>query len=469
MLNTYIISAVLAFIAFAAALHALLHMRDSKSAFGWVAFCLFLPLVGPAVYLIFGINRINERAKRKFRKDEEEEELSDPQLESLVVEYHAIAEIGYRLTKRGLRSCDNIEILENGEALYPAMLDAISKATDRIFLSTYIFANDETGDKFIQALNEAKARGVAVNIIVDSMGEFYSRPRIGYKLRKAELDFQRFNPIKLLPPSININMRNHRKILTIDGKVAFTGGQNIGDRHLLRKPKNPKRTTDLHFRLTGKIVDDLEQTFVNDWNQCRVDHSMDFPMPASRANPDADIWTRLILDGPNQNLDKLNELLLGLFSAAKSRLWIMTPYFLPGADLVGAMVGARLRGVDVKVFLPERSNIHIARWATQHTLGYFLEKDIAIFFQPAPFIHTKAILIDDNYSLIGSANLDPRSLRLNFELVVEVFSKAFNKQLSAYFAIRLKSAIQVGQSRLTTRSFPKRIRDGLSWLFTPYL
>ena len=468
MLNTFIVSALLAFIALTAGLHALLNKRDSKSALGWVAFCLFLPLIGPVVYLIFGINRINERAKRKFQ-EHEGEELTDPHSESKAAEYRALSAIGYRLTERGLRTCSNIEILENGEALYPVILDAIDKAATRIFLSTYIFANDETGDQFVSALKNAKTRGVDVKIIIDGLGEFYSLPRIGKKLSRAGLEFQRFNPIKLLPPSLNINMRNHRKILSVDGRVAFTGGQNIGDRHLLNKPRNPKRTTDLHFRLTGKIVDDLEQTFVNDWNQCKVKDELNVTALPGKPGPDTNIWTRLILDGPNQNLDKLNELLLGLFSAAKSRIWIMTPYFLPGMDLVGAMVGARLRGVEIIVFLPERSNIHLARWATQHTLFYFLEKDIKVLFQPAPFIHTKAILIDDNYSLIGSANLDPRSLRLNFELVVEVFSHDFNKQLSDYFDIRLQSAIPVTKSRLTARSFPKRIRDGLAWLFSPYL
>jgi len=468
MLNTIVISAALAIIAFAAGSHALLNKRDSKSAFGWVAFCLFLPFIGPLVYLVFGINRINERAQRKFHK-EEDEELKSPLSVAKIAEYHTLSTIGHRLTGRDLQSCNSIDILENGEELYPDMLAAIDQATDRIFLSTYIFANDETGDKFVAALNNAKARGVDVRVIIDGMGEFYSLPRIGNKLQTCELKIQRFNPISLLPPSLNINMRNHRKILTVDGRVAFTGGQNIGDRHLLTKPRNPKRTADLHFRLTGKIVDDLELAFVNDWNQCQANSSLDLPTSANRTNSDADVWSRLILDGPNQNIDKLNELLLGLFSAAKSKIWIMTPYFLPGMDLIGALVGARLRGVDIKIFLPERSNIHLAHWATHHTLRYFLEKDIEIYFQPNPFIHTKAILIDDCCSVIGSANLDPRSLRLNFELVVEVFSKEFAARLQQYFLVKLQSAIAVNGSRLKTRSLAKRIRDGLAWLFTPYL
>jgi cardiolipin synthase len=147
----------------------------------------------------------------------------------------------------------------------------------------------------------------------------------------------------------------------------------------------------------------------------------------------------------------------------------MTPYFLPGPDIVAALLGARLRGVDVRIILPSKNNIFLVHWANQNILSYFLEKDIAIYFQPPPFAHTKAIIIDDNYSLIGSANLDARSLRLNFELGVEIFDAGLNGRLADYLQTRAAAARRVEAEQLQSISFPVRIRNALAWLFSPYL
>ena len=147
----------------------------------------------------------------------------------------------------------------------------------------------------------------------------------------------------------------------------------------------------------------------------------------------------------------------------------MTPYCLPFPELIGALQAAILRGVDVKILLPQRTNIHLAHYAGQHNLRHILAKDIPIYFQPAPFIHTKAILIDENYSLIGSANLDPRSLRLNFELGVEIFSEKFSQQLSTYFLRHIEMAEKLDKAALNNTPFLLRLRNALAWLFSPYL
>jgi len=192
-------------------------------------------------------------------------------------------------------------------------------------------------------------------------------------------------------------------------------------------------------------------------------------IPSNHNKTESDIWTRLIPDGPNDDLDKLTNLLVGVMSTAKKRIWIMTPYFLPSLDLVGALVAAELRGVDVRILLPEKTNIHLAHWAALHNLRFILDRDLKVYIQAAPFIHTKAILIDSDYTLIGSANLDPRSLRLNFELVVEVFSREFAKKISDYFDTCLSKAEPLDEKRL--KSLPRwmKVRNGLAWLFSPYL
>jgi cardiolipin synthase len=451
-----------------AATHALLSKRDSKSAFGWIAFSLALPIAGPLIYLIFGINRLHQRALKAYITRLEADE-SQSIFEPEHTNFRPLSSVGEKVTGKGLRSCNSIQMLENGEALYPEMLKAIRNAKSKVYLSSYIFDDDDTGDEFISVLSEAQNRGVDVRIVIDALGEYMSRPRIGKKLKKLGLNFARFNPITLIPPAIHINLRNHRKILIVDSLLAFTGGQNIGDRQLAKAKDNKHRVVDLHFQITGKIVDELERTFLRDWHSTYGKKDLVAFKPTNPNLTQADIWCRLVLDGPNEHLDRLNDLLIGIISAAKKRVWIMTPYFLPRTDIVSSLVGAKLRGVDVKILLPEKSNIFMVNWATQNILPYFIEKDINIYFQPAPFIHTKALIIDDNYSLIGSANLDERSLRLNFELGVEVFDPLLNSQLSNYFEKKLANAQLITKQQANSNSLPKRVRNAIAWLFSPYL
>jgi len=450
-----------------AALHALLTKRDSRAAFGWVAFCLFLPLFGPMIYLVFGINRIKARAHKLYAGKldiDGTEAVCDPDDTRL----RPLSTVGENVTGTGLRSCDQVVVLENGESLYPAMLEAIRNAERKIYLSSYIIDNDAVGAEFTTALCAAQTRGVDVRIIIDGLGEYMSWPRIGGTFSRSGLDFARFNPITLLPPALHLNMRNHRKILVVDGKVAFTGGQNIGSRHLVHDKDINKCVSDLHFQFKGKVVDELERAFLGDWHYCRPKSSSAF-IPENENRTKSAIWTRLVLDGPNEYLDRLNDLIVGVISAARSRVWIMTPYFLPGSDIISALVGARLRGVDVKILLPEKSNIFLVNWAARNTFSYFIEKEIEIYCQPAPFAHAKLLLIDDNYALIGSANLDSRSLRLNFELGLEIFSNPVNQKLAEYFQPRIRAATQVNLAQLQAVSKLSRIRNALAWLFSPYL
>ncbi|MDX1490171.1 MAG: phospholipase D-like domain-containing protein [Pseudohongiellaceae bacterium] len=451
-----------------ASCHALLHNRDSRGAFGWIAVCIILPIAGPVAYLLFGVNRVNTRAKQRYstklRKDDKQ-----AQLKSGGASFQHLSIVGERLVGQGLSSCDAIAALENGESIYPPMLEAIANAKESVFLSTYIFDNDQTGKTFVNALAQAKARGVDTRVIIDGMGSLLSVGLIGRALRKAGVNFVRFNPLTVIPPALNINMRSHRKLLIVDSRQAFTGGANIGDRHNCQPSTQKHCARDIHFSLQGEIVDELEWAFLRDWYYCSNKRNYSSFKGSNAANSAADTWCRLVLDGPNKDLDRLNDLIVGIIGAARSRIWIMTPYFLPTLDLVGALIGAHLRGVDVRIFLPEENNIKLAHWASRNALRPLLDKHIPIYYQPGPFIHSKLMLIDSQYSLIGSANLDPRSLRLNYELGVEVFSDTLNASLSTYFQQRQVESRPLTRKEIMQRSIITRLRDSLAWLFSPYL
>lgn len=454
--------------AFCAVAHVLLHSRDSRGAFGWIGLCLILPIGGPIIYVLFGVNRVNTRAKQlyyvKLNKDVDDD-LSEP----TGTLFKPLSNIGENLTGKGLSSCDEVIALENGEALYPSMLDAINAAQKYILLCTYIFDHDNTGKQFVKALSEAKKRGVETKIIIDGMGSILSVGCIGSALRAVDVPFVKFNPVTIVPPALNINMRSHRKMLVVDGHCAFTGGANIGDRHLYDSATTKHCAKDIHFRLKGRVVDELEWAFRRDWQYCKGEKQNSVYSNKNKTNTNATVWSRLVLDGPNKDLDRLNDLIVGVIGAANHRVWIMTPYFLPTLDLIGALIAAHLRGVDVRIVLPGNNNMKLAHWASQNVLRPILEKQIPVFYQPGAFVHSKVMVVDDQYSLIGSANLDPRSLRLNYELGVEIFSAQLNQELRVYFSENQSNSRQMTAADLDKRSILSRLRDSLAWLFAPYL
>ncbi len=472
----WIVVALIAAAALATAGHALLNKRDPKAAWGWIAVCLISPIAGPLLYLLLGINRIHTRARmlhrgRRFslRLDfahNDDEKASTISSLHVAKEFTELARISGAVTKRPLLAGNRIDILHNGEEAYPAMLTAIESAKRFVYLTTYIFDTDEIGRRFIARLAHAVERGVDVRIMVDGIGELYSIPHAGTLLSKHGVRFARFLPPKLVPPTLHINLRNHRKILVVDGHVAFTGGMNIGERHLAEEHQNPSRVVDVHFRLGGPVVAEIQRIFLEDWDFITGEHSVISPTPPLGAGT---AICRAIAEGPNEDLDRLPAILSGAISAARQSISIMTPYFLPPRGLIGALQAAALRGVNVSVILPARNNLPFVHWASRNMLWELLERGVRIYYQPPPFVHTKLLVVDEHYTQIGSANLDPRSLRLNFELVVEVYDGEFARALASHADRARRRSREVSLEEVDRRPLPTRMRDALAWLFTPYL
>jgi cardiolipin synthase len=463
---------------FATAGHALLHKRDPRAALGWIAVCLTFPFAGPLLYFLFGINRVRTRARElnqrsRFGLHAGYEPIGNtitPSPGQLPIPSHfkELTRVSGAVTERPLTWGNQIEPLHNGEQTYPAMLEAIEGAQQRLFLSSYIFETNNTGQQFIHALGRATQRDVDVRVIVDGIGEWYSLPRASTLLKDQGLRVARFLPPSLLPPSLHINLRNHRKILVADGCIGFAGGINIGDRHLAERQNNTSRVVDMHFRLTGPIVAEIEQVFLSDWSFVTGEP----PAPLSQSIHNvigANAICRTIVDGPNEDLGKLATILVGAIALARRKISIMTPYFLPFQALIAALQAAALRGVEVIIILPAQSNLPYVHWATRNMLWQLLRWDVQIYYQPPPFAHTKLFLVDEHYVQIGSANLDPRSLRLNFELAIEVYDKSLSQSLTAYMDTIRKRSQAITLEDLDNRPLWIQARDALAWLFSPYL
>lgn len=455
-----------------AAGHALLFKRDPRAAMGWVGFSLVFPLVGPLIYLLFGVNRIRTQARKKRdfspldrSPDRRATEHHEADVEEhLEAEQQQLAHLSNALARHVLVAGNTIEVLHNGEAAYPAMLEAIDGAKSSVVLATYIFETNTSGRRFIDALARAMERGVRVQVLVDGYGELYYRPRISPELERRGIPVARFLPPRLRPQTWHFNLRNHRKILAVDGAVGFVGGMNLGDRHLVEDSGNPDRVVDIHFRLVGPVVHQIAQVFAEDWEL-----SAGEPLEVENAaGPAGEAVCRVITDGPNQDLDRLALLLVGAVAIARRRIVIMTPYFLPSRGLVAALQTAALRGVEVTVLLPGKYNLPFVHWATRNMLWELLEHGIRVFYQPPPFVHSKLFLVDDGYALVGSFNIDPRSLRLNFELAVEIFDGGIVDELAAHCGKVREVSREVSLEDVEKRSLPTRLRDAWMWLFSPY-
>ena len=458
--------------------HVLLGKRDPRAAFGWIAVCLFFPFAGPVLYLLFGVNRIPTRARKlesgrvaRFDVDEARdraESVARAPLADLDTRFQGIARVSEALTRRPLLAGNRIVPLFNGEQAYPAMLAAIEEARESVLLQSYLFQSDATGRAFVDALSRARRRSVDVRVIVDGVGEYYAWPHVSTLLAARDLRHTRFLPPRLLPPAIYVNLRNHRKVLVVDHRVAFTGGMNIGDRYLIERPRG-YRVSDLHFRLEGPVVAQLEHVFLEDWAFCTGDTSVPRAPAESLPRKSGNGICRSIVDGPNEERDRLTTTILGAVGAARTRIVVVTPYFLPPETMQSALSTAALRGVRVEVLLPSYTCPPVVGWAARHGLDALLAHGVRVYEQPPPFDHTKLLLVDDYYVLIGSSNLDPRSLKLNFELCVEIFDRHLNEALQGTMDRRIERAGPLDLDTLRKRPLPVRLRDALCWLFSPYL
>jgi cardiolipin synthase len=457
--------------------HVVLTKRDSRSAIGWVGIIWLAPIIGTALYITFGVNRIQRKA-RFLRSGQTLADVSAAQEaaaeESLC---RVLGEEGEhlapleryvsRVTHWPLLDGNLIRPLTTGRQAYDEMLAAIDSAQKTVGLMSYIFDNDSAGRQFVEALARAQDRGVQVRVLIDDVGARYTFPSIKRVLRQHKLSFETFLPT-LIPGRLHYsNLRNHRKILVIDGKLGFTGGMNIRRGHLC-EPGDRHAINDVHFRLEGPVVGHLAEVFAFDWDFAsseRLEGDAWFPKLA----PAGPSLCRGISDGPDFDIDKIVLSILGAIGCAQQSIDIVTPYFLPEQPLITALGVAAMRGVAVNIVLPARGNLRLVQWASTAQLWQVLQRGCRVWLTPPPFDHSKIMLVDGVWSLIGSANWDPRSLRLNFEFNVESYDRELAGQLLGVIYAKRSAGREITLAEVDSRPLPVRLRDGIARLAQPYL
>jgi cardiolipin synthase len=452
-------------LAVAVTIHVLLTRREAGSSVAWIGLAWLAPILGSVLYLLLGINRVRRRAqslRRPRPATRVEKSARDARRSDHLA---ALERAGLRITGRPAEDGNRIGILKNGDAAYPQMLAAIEGARHSIALSSYIFRADAAGQPFIDALISAQRRGVDVRVLIDGYGGGYFTSSTYRRLRRAGVPAARFlhSPLPWRMPFLNL--RSHKKILGIDGRIVFTGGLNIGAENLSQtRPRHP--VFDTHFKFEGPVVAQLIEVFAADWlfaTKKRLEGDNWFPV----LTPAGDSTARVVTSGPDNDLEKIEFMILQALSCARSSIKIMTPYFLPDERIITAMSLAAFRGVEVDLVLPEHSNHPTVDWGSRVQMAPLLKAGCRVWTYPAPFNHSKLMTVDGLWAMVGSANWDVRSFRLNFELDLEVYHSGLVREIDELITAHHRT--RLNPMSLDARSLPLRLRDGAARLLVPYL
>lgn len=446
-------------------LHALLRKRRVSVAVGWIGLAWLSPIFGTALYLTFGINRVSRRARRLRTKPSDATNLPDTDDAVVPETLWPLDRAIRRITGLPAFAGNAVQMFRNGDAAYPVMLAAIREARASIALSSYIFRDDATGGEFCDALVEAKARGVSVRVIIDGIGGGYFRAPAYHRLTAAGVPAALFMHSALPWRMPFLNLRSHKKLLIVDGRVAFTGGLNISHpNRVALKPEHPIR--DTHFRLTGPVVEQLAVAFAADWAFV-AGENLDAEPWFADLEPAGSSVARAVTSGPDADVEKIEQVILQALACARKTVRFVTPYFLPDELVTGALAQAATRGITVDIIIPRVSDHPFIDWATRAHLDPLLRAGVRVWLDEPPFDHSKAMVVDDIWCFVGSANWDMRSFRLNFELNVEIIDAELAAELDRF--MRGKMEARLSREELAARVLPVRLRDAGVRLLLPYL
>lgn len=441
-------------------IHILLHKSDPKASLLWIVLVWFAPIIGATFYLLFGINRITRRAKRlqSVKAAGGHSQNRPHEVGTQEGPWNEFQVLGDKVTGLTRSLGNDIEILEGIERIHESMISAIESAQTTVILSTYIFRRNDLGKAVANALVQADQRGVDVKVLLDGVGNGFFRSRIYRQLRRGGVDVERFLH-SFWPWRIPLlNLRNHRKILVVDGNLGFTGSMNLG------RVKN----LETHFQITGPVTSQFTGAFEQDWIFAGGEALPKSFHPIDQGNAGA-ILARGIESGPIYKKERLRWMILGALGAASKRIRIVTPYFIPDRGLLSGLVLAALKGVEVEIILPKKSNYPFADWASNKQIEDLLRAGCHIYHRPNLFDHSKLMTIDGKWALLGSSNWDARSLRLNFEFDLECENVAFVEKLDACIDARRTNCAKIDIKTLMQRSIFKKLRDSCARLLLPYL
>ena len=455
--------------------------REPKTVWTWLLLLYFIPVLGIFLYFmvghdfhrehIFRTNEIEDAIYSAISKQEEtiirkEFQPADPRLQKLsdmMLMNLEAADAVY--------SADNqIEIYTDGKEKFAALYEEIRKAQSYIHIQYYIIRNDELWQPFEKLLIEKVQQGVEVRLLYDSMGSRTMKKRDWKRLRSAGIQVGEFFPALFGRLQLRMNYRNHRKIVVIDGRTAFVGGFNIGREYVGLDPKFGY-WRDTHLQIRGSAVLSLHIRFILDWNYATKQNLFltDRYFQGYEEEACGEEAVQIITSGPDSKWQNIRNVYLKMISKARKNIYIQTPYFIPDETVMSAIRIAALSGVDVRVMIPCKPDHPFVYWATYSYIGDLLDAGAKCYTYDNGFLHAKGMVVDGVVSCYGTANMDIRSFKLNFEVSAVVYSVETAERLEAVFMEDLKSCTRVTRYLYGRRSFVVRFKEQFSRLFSPLL
>jgi cardiolipin synthase len=443
-----------------------LQKRAPAATLGWLLALAALPYVGFAIYYVLGPQRITRQRMRRARA-KVEWPASDGALAAS--ELHELARLAQASTGLPATTATGVRLLVDGAATYDALLADVAAARQQIHLEYYIYASDRTGTLLRDALVERARAGVSVRLLLDAVGSSACPRRFFAPLLEAGGELAWFHPMRFgrIWKRPWLNLRSHRKLVVIDGRIGFTGGINITDEENDRLRADAYR--DLHLRLEGDAVRSLQQVFVEDWAYATGSReflaSVASVMPAPQPGP---IQAQVLTSGPDSPWEAIHRLHVGAIHAAQRRVWLVTPYFVPGAAAMMALGSAALAGLDVRLLVPRMSDSRLVTYAARSYFDDLMRAGVKIYEYQPRMLHTKAMLVDDDLAIIGSANFDARSFRLNFEISVMFSDPGIALDLARLIEGEFTNAPRVRDDR-ACGLWTVRLPEALARLLSPVL
>jgi cardiolipin synthase len=447
--------------------------REPAVTLAWILCFFFLPFVSFLIYAFFGYRVFRRRRKtlpNPSRRAVETqvgaplERIPPPDIDPRV---RNVERLSTSLTEFPVSFGNRVLIFEEAYSTYGAIAEAIRLAKHHVHLEYYIFKSDETGRYFRDLLIEQARRGVECRVLVDAVGSYGLSRAFVRPMLEAGVKVAHFWPVKLFRRSWGFHLRNHRKLAVIDGVVGFIGSQNIGNEYI-GWPRTRMSWRDTHLRVEGPVVNQLQAIFIEDWGfTTRENLTGDVYFPKQEKKGGAAVQT--LPTGPDGKANTLELIFLTALHAARERITLTTPYFVPNNAMILALKGAAWRGVQVDLLLPKKSDQPLLVWAARSWYRELMAAGVRIHEHPSVFIHAKVATFDRTLALVGSANMDVRSFLINFEASLLIYDEDTAMQLQRTFDAAVLTAERVRLNALPDRTFTGSLREGLARVLSPLL
>ncbi|MDO5562660.1 MAG: cardiolipin synthase [Synergistaceae bacterium] len=433
----------------------------------WMLALIFVPVLGVVAYLVVGprFNSYKKMLALTLSGDAPHRDLTPFTKDRRYQTGRLLhSSNGAELTTR-----NKLDVLINGDATFGAIKEELRGAEHFIHMQYFIINDDEIGREIRDILIEAACRGVKVRVLYDAIGSWKLTRKYISALKEAEIECNSFMPVSFARFRRKLNFRNHRKIIVIDGRVAFTGGLNVGDEYLGKGPLGHWR--DTHVRVEGEAVAELHNIFLNDW--CfRTDDDAEKICEGFSSGVEHDFSElpktpiQVVGSGINNQWHAIAQGYFSMITRASERVWITTPYLVPGPVLMNAMISAALSGVDVRIIIPEKKDHFLVHWGSRGNILPLLSAGVRVFFYENGFVHTKSLVSDSDICSVGTCNMDVRSLEINFENQLFIYDDKFASDFAAQFEEDMKDCREATLEEWVKRSFHEKVLESFGKLYS---